>query len=321
MNTTTLSLRLTGFSLISLLFIHVSFGQSGSGIDIEGKIYFSHRASEDENIRIAFYDGSLNYFKPRNASSSRGENKPSISPDGKLIAFNTYHFGGWKAAVSNIDGTNVRQVTDSRNYSGFPNFSPDGKWILFYEHENGRSGKRNIFKIRVDGTGRQQLTGNSTHHYFPSMSPDGKKVTFSSAREGGNYEIFIMNSDGTGIRNLTQHANHDSCPSWSPDGKKLAFLSIREGYLNLYTMNADGSGLMNLTNNQEKGSNSFVQTAQSVDELSYMYGTSWSPDGTQIAFIQKSGGFQRLFVIGADGNDLQEVVKTKGNQFNPSWSN
>jgi len=282
-------------------------------------IYFSLREKPEQNARIVYYDGKkLRNFTPK-GRSSRGENSPSISSDGKQIAFNTYHFGGWKTAIANIDGTNIRQVSDSRNYSGVPSFSKDGKWIVFYEHENGRMGKRNIFKIRTDGTGKKQLTRNSKHHYAPSFSPDGSKITFLSARDGGYLQVFVMNSDGSNLTNITKHKSHESSPSWSPDGKRIAFLSIRNGYLNLYTMNPNGTGLKNITKNEEKKSNSFTQTSQSVDELSYLYGTSWSPDGKSIAFVQKKRGFQKLHIINTDGTNLRELVSTPGNHFKPFW--
>jgi Tol biopolymer transport system component len=285
------------------------------------EIYFTLRESPEQNARIVSYDvKKLKYFKSKNGVSPRGENKPAISSDVKWIGFNTYQFGGWKAAVSNIDGNNTRLVSKSGNYSGYPSFSKDGKWIVYYEHESGRTGNRDIYKIKTDGSGRTQLTRNAKHHYSPSFSPDGSKITLVSARDGGNYEVFVMNSDGSNLMNITKDANHDSSPSWSPDGKRIAFLSIREGYLNLYTVNPDGTGLKNLTNNQKTDTNWFTQTVDSVDELTYMYGTSWSPDGKSIAFVQKDGDLQKVFVINADGSNLRKLVDTPGNQFNPFWA-
>ena len=284
------------------------------------KIYFTLREKPEKNSHIVYYDGKeLKNFTPK-GKSSRGENSPSVSSDGKRIAFKTYHFGGWKTAISNIDGSNIRQISNSGNYNGGPSFSKDGKWIVFYEHENGRMGKRNIFKIRPDGTGKKQLTQNSVHHYMPSFSPDGSKVTFLSARDGGNYEVFVMNSDGSNLTNITKHSNHEGSPSWSPDGKRIAFLSIRNGYLNLYTINSDGTKIKNITKNEEKDFNSFTQTAQSVDELSYLYGTSWSPDGKSIVFVQKKKELQKLFIINTDGTNLREFVSTPGNQYSPFWA-
>ncbi|TJY37769.1 TolB family protein [Pontimicrobium aquaticum] len=284
------------------------------------KIYFTLREKPGQNAQIVYYDGKeLKNFTPQ-GKSSRGENSPVVSSDGKKIVFSTYHFGGWKAAIANIDGSNIKQLSNSRNYSGVPSFSKDGKWVVFYEHENGRMGKRNIFKIKTDGTGKKQLTSNSTHHYTPSFSPDGSKITFLSGRGGPNYEVFVMNSDGSNITNITNHPSHESAPSWSPDGKQIAFLSIRNGYLNLYTINPDGTKIKNITKNEEKNFNSFTETDQSVDELSYLYGTSWSPDGKSIVFVQKIGELQKLFIINVDGTNLRELVSTPGNQYKPFWA-
>ncbi|MEH6537298.1 MAG: DPP IV N-terminal domain-containing protein [Psychroserpens sp.] len=295
-----------------------SNAQSSNNSDY--KIYFTLREKPEQNARIVSYDGKeLKKFTPE-GKSSRGENSPSVSPNGKWITFNTYHFGGWKTAIANIDGTNIRQVSKSGNYSGVPSFSKDNKWIIFYEHENGRMGMRNVFKIKVDGTGKKQLTQNSKHHYFPSFSPDGSKISFLSSRDGGNYEVFVMDSDGSNITNITKHGNHESSPSWSPDGKRIAFLSIRNGFLNLYTINPDGTNLKNLTKNEEKNFNSFPQTADSVDELSYLYGTSWSPDGKSIVFVQKKEDNLKLFTINADGTNLRELVSSSGNQYKPFWA-
>ncbi len=311
-------------SIISTFIFLCSFGivnQPKNDQSNDYKIYFSLRESEDQNAKIVSYDGKeLKEFTVKNGNSSRGINKPSVSSDGEWIAFNTYQFGGWKAAISHLDGSEVRQISNSGNYSGFPSFSKDGNWIVYYEHENGRNGNRDIYKIKLDGSEKTQLTRDARHHYSPSFSPGGSKIAFVSARDGGNYEVFVMNSDGSAIKNITKHPNHDACPSWSPDGKKIAFLSIRDGYLNLYTMNPDGTELINLTNNQETDTNWFDQTAQSVDELSYMYGTSWSPDGKSIVFVQKKGDFQKIYTISADGSNLKKLVETKGNQFNPFWA-
>lgn len=297
-------------------------GQSKKGSTSDYKIYFSLRESEKQNAKIVSYDGEqLTEFKVKGGVSPRGINKPAISSTGEWIAFNTYQFGGWKAALAKTDGSAIRKVSNTENYSGFPSFSKDGKWIVYYEHENGRNGNRDIYKIKVDGTDRTQLTRNSKHHYSPSFSPDGSKIVLMSAREGGNYEIFVMKNDGSALTNITQHPNQDACPSWSPDGRKIAFISVREGYLNLYTINSDGTGLKNLTNNQKTDSNWFEQNADTVDQLSYMYGTSWSPDGKSIVFVQKEGSFQKLYMINSDGTNLQKVLETNGNQFNPFWAN
>lgn len=279
------------------------------------QIYFSLREDDDQNIRIVSYDGEIiRKYEIKGGKSSRGESQPSVSADGKMIGFNTYHFGGWKAAIAKVNGTGIRLVDQSGNYSFNPSFSPDGKKILFTQRLNGRSGSRDIYTINADGTGKKRLTSNIRNSYNPSFSPDGSKIVFVSSRDL-HYEIYVMNSDGSNHINVSNHGNHDANPSWSPDGKRIAFLSIREGALDLFVVNADGTNLRNLTNSTQ----SFEATADTVDELSYMYGTSWSPDGKSIVFVKNKDGKNKLYIIDIDGKNLRQVIETPGDQFNPNW--
>lgn len=282
----------------------------------EYKIYFSLRESPDQNIKIMTYDGkSLSQYKIKNNKSSRGENSPSVSADGKFIGFNTYHFGGWKPAVANADGTGIRLVDKSGNYAYGPGFSSDGKKIVFTQRENGRNGTKDVYTIDFNGKGKKRLTQGIRNSYSVSFSPDDSKILFMSSRDL-HYEIYVMNSDGSNHVNISQHKNHDSSPSWSPDGRKIAFMSIREGAMDLFVVNADGSNLKNITNNPE----AFDATSDTVDEMSYMYGTSWSPDGKSIVFATLKNGLQKLHFINSDGSNLRELVSTKGQQFSPFWA-
>lgn len=293
--------------------------QSLAQLDSKHKIYFSHRPSPNQNIEILSYDGkTLKKLNIQNNRSSRGENHPSVSPDGNLISFNTYHFGGWRAGYASIDGSNIQMVDPSRNYTFNPQFSPDNQWILYYGHNNGRTGPRDIYKIRPGGKDKTQLTQNERSNYKPFWSPDGSKIVYMSSKTM-NYEIMVMNQDGTGKINVSDHPNHDSSPSWSPDGKNIAFLSIRGGYLNLFVVNADGTGLRNITKHEEKGMQEFNATADTVDELSYKFGTTWSPDSKSIVFAMYNGNVQKLYIIQTDGSNEKELVTSKGEQFAPFW--
>ncbi|MGE5682670.1 MAG: TolB family protein [Bacillota bacterium] len=57
---------------------------------------------------------------------------PSVSPDGKQIAFvNAGHI--W---VMGIDGTNLRQITKSSSKESYPSWTSDGKYIMFNYYRN-----------------------------------------------------------------------------------------------------------------------------------------------------------------------------------------
>lgn len=87
--------------------------------------------------------------------------------------------------VSDIDGKNVRQVTNLPGANWAPFFHPDGKKILFSSnhHSIDKGGRLfDIFMINIDGTGLEKITNSGTFDAFPMFSFDGKKFVFCSNR-------------------------------------------------------------------------------------------------------------------------------------------
>lgn len=68
---------------------------------------------------------------------------------GNLIAFTSQRDGNWEAYVMNLDGTNVRNLSNSPDSSdGLPTISPDGKWVAFV---SDRAGQWAIWFVPVRG--------------------------------------------------------------------------------------------------------------------------------------------------------------------------
>ncbi len=87
--------------------------------------------------------------------------------------------------VSDIDGSNVRQVTDLPGANWAPFFHPDGDRIVFTSnHHSLTEGGRlfAIFMIGTDGTGLIQITHSGRFDAFPMFSYDGTRLVFSSNR-------------------------------------------------------------------------------------------------------------------------------------------
>lgn len=87
--------------------------------------------------------------------------------------------------VADIDGKNVKQVTDLPGANWAPFFHPDGKKVLFCSnhHSLNEGGRRfDIFMINLDGTGLKQITKSEIFDAFPMFSYDGKKLVFCSNR-------------------------------------------------------------------------------------------------------------------------------------------
>ncbi|MEG8947984.1 TolB family protein [Rosettibacter firmus] len=87
--------------------------------------------------------------------------------------------------ISDINGKNVRQVTNLPGANWAPFFHPDGKKILFSSnhHSLKEGGRRfDIFMINIDGTNLEQITNSGNFDAFPMFSYDGKKLVFCSNR-------------------------------------------------------------------------------------------------------------------------------------------
>ena len=129
----------------------------------------------------------------------------------------------------------------------------------------------------------------------PAWSPDGTKIALVSdwAAYDFVYDIYTINADGTGFTALTGINIFDNFdylyPSWSPSGTKLA-MAIRETIgINQYNtkigvINTDGSGLTVL----RSGAAAWTKT-------------SWSGDGTKIAYTSLFGSRKDVSWVSANG--------------------
>jgi TolB protein len=87
--------------------------------------------------------------------------------------------------VSDIDGKNVRQVTNLKGANWAPFFHPDGKRVLFTSnHHTMQQGGRefDVFMINTDGSQMERITWSGTFDAFPMFSFDGKYLVFASNR-------------------------------------------------------------------------------------------------------------------------------------------
>jgi len=118
---------------------------------------------------------------------SEGVN-PSLSPDGKWLAFSMSVGRSYHLFRMHPDGSELIQVTDARSVDVQPAWSPDGKWIVFTsnrERKDMRKKKGNNWDIwAIDATGRNliQLTMGAARDGGAQVGADGL-VYFHSDRK------------------------------------------------------------------------------------------------------------------------------------------
>ena len=98
--------------------------------------------------------------------------------------------------VADIDGANVRRVTDLPGANWAPFFHPSGEKVLFStnHHTMDQGGREfDIFMVNLDGTGLERITHSGTFDAFPMFSFDGTKLVFSSNRNASRTESEATN--------------------------------------------------------------------------------------------------------------------------------
>ena len=88
--------------------------------------------------------------------------------------------------IANADGTDAKQITHLGQANWAPNFTPDGKHIIFCSnHEYKRGFPFNMYLIDLEGNHLEKISRDKGFDAFPMFSPDGKRILFSSNRNNG----------------------------------------------------------------------------------------------------------------------------------------
>lgn len=103
----------------------------------------------------------------------------TTSPDGKWLVFNAVGYL-WKKQLP--DG-NPQRITTGTDFEFEPDFSPDGKTLVFTTWNDSASGA--IYKMSFSGNQRPvKITSQKGIYRLPRFSPDGKMIVFR--KEGGS---------------------------------------------------------------------------------------------------------------------------------------
>jgi Tol biopolymer transport system component len=135
------------------------------------------------------YDGGA-FFSPDGTQLVFRASRPKT--DKEISEYKAYLAKGLVAPTNmeiytcQVDGSNLKQVTQLGKANWAPFFHPTANKIIFSSnHHSERGYDFQLYMINADGTGLERITTESKFNAFPMFSPDGKKLVFSSNRNNG----------------------------------------------------------------------------------------------------------------------------------------
>ena len=196
---------------------------SRPGQDGASRLVYARSFVDDTIYRLEFAaPGGAALGPPTVAiSSSRGEEHPRFSPDGRRVVFTSTRSGPWELWVSDPDGGNAQQLTsmDATNTGG-PNWSPDGRWIVFGSDQPGQF---DLFVIAATGGKPRRLTSHPAFEQCATFSRDGKWIYFTSNRTG-QFQMWKMPASGGDAVQITRNGGWWGAEA--PDGAHFYYIDI-----------------------------------------------------------------------------------------------
>jgi TolB protein len=262
------------------------------------KIAYVSEQGTARELFVMDYDG----YEPRQLTADGFLNlMPRWSPDRRFLVFTAYRnrntqdidmielATGKRWTIVSLGGLNIT-----------PALSPDGNFLAFASSHEGNS---ELYRLDTRTKALQRLTVNAAGDLSPTWSPSGRELAFTSDRSGGP-QIFLMSWDGSNVRRLTFDGDYNAAPAWSPRGNWIAYVcrTPRKEY-KLCLITPDGQKRVQLT------------SGPGIDDS-----PSWSPDGRHIAFSSTVDGKRHIYMINADGKDLERITFTGTDNSAPAWS-
>lgn len=245
-----------------------------------------------------------------------GPSALSWSPDSRSIVY-SMQGSLWRQRV---DGTTAEQITDGPGYDYQPDWSPDGRRIVFARYNDDAVD----LQLLDLGTGQvTALTHGGDVNVEPRWSPDGDRLAWVSTRGTGHFHIFVGDLQGTKLaghellpdrksdvyRYYYSPYDHDISPAWSPDGKQLLFVSNHEivnGTGPIWRMNVDGSG---------------KPVPVREEETTWHARPDWSPDGKRFVYASYLGRqWHQVWISTAGGGDPFPLTYGDYDNTMPRWS-
>lgn len=163
----------------------------------------------------------------------------TTSPDGKTVAFNAAGY----IYIKNMPNKNPERLTTGTDFEYEPEFSPDGKWLVYVTWNDEDKGSINKIDLKTREITR--LTFEKGFYYSPKFSARGDKIVYCKGSGnntlgftyGKNPGIYILPSAGGSPVKVSDDGIR---PMFGNDDTRIYFQTTESGKKAFKSMDVNG---------------------------------------------------------------------------------
>jgi len=262
------------------------------------------------------YDGKyivyINTYFPKTiwVMDSTGNNPHKITEGDQFICspfenkicfvreeYDNGNFLGWGVYSVNIDGSDLRQLTDLQYQKYGLKWSSEPSSVYFTLNDNVSGTFERVCKLDLNDKHIEKLFEGYDLPHMEDCSEKGDYFIFSA----NHADIYKYEIQSKKVTQLTNAFNRDEFAKISPFNGKIVFSSGRDNPAQIYMMNSDGSDQHIITRHK--------------------YGAmipKYSPDGSMILYLSSDDGKAgQLTICDAYGNNPRAISAL--NTYSYEW--
>ncbi len=248
-----------------------------------------------------------------------------------------------------LDGTDIRQISDTGEAITAYAISPDGQQIALVTRDSHR-----IEVMRLDGRERRTLVASDADRLFGQLawSPDGQWLA-ALATVAGVPDVYLVELASSDMQALTRNPHQETAVAWSPDSGAVAVLvnpsSDADNYVEIVTIDNPTNSIKALVEPAPRDNGGLAWAADSQlwfasylargwTLCSFPIGTSgrveatvyhdlqgsqpaFSSDGRYLVYVKTEGIYTDLVLANADGSNGQQLLLEGTSELRPVWVN
>lgn len=272
---------------------------------------------------------------------------PSVSPDGRWVAFIWHRDAACEVCVMSSEGGFPRRISYGRKafqywWEEIPQWSPDGRSLAFcIDHH--------AYTADLEGGLPRKVSGFAESASAPRWMQDSEHLVITVERDGLD-QLLLTDREGTWPRLLAANKGDNGDARPSPDGKfviythrpladlnreDICIADLQNGGGGIISgmpgrrcwnprISPDGKRIIYLSNRTEYHELWLFQLDTASDEQLTHAGADladpvWSPDGRWIAATINNGGMNDLVLVDPASGAVKELRKTRGWHALPGW--